>query len=245
MPIIQQIPVSIPAPPCPCGEVDKFWYSIIDPQSYGYSDMSGWSINGVDFIIGSNTIMTGLGGSGCAFYDYDIYGTSTQVGYLAYYGKFSSIPQPSIKDPFGNDIFPGWSSFVGSICGNISPGDFQSCVTFELPKADPNIYYLCLSWFDPYLVNTLTGYPNDNGVNQFGISIFDMNGFNPLSMTSPGADIVLKNYLDPFFLNGVNVTLTPTPTHLQITISFIYAMRCGYYENATSKWKEMMLTQSC
>jgi len=244
MPIIQQIPVSTPAPPCPCGEVDKFWFCFIDPAFAGFGDMTNWSIDGVDFIIGVNGVMSGTyGGSGTAYYNLTPFLGSLQFGWIAYYGKFSSLPQPDIKDPLGNSYALSWSYYSGGICGDANPGDYQTCVTFELPKVDPNIYYLDLYWFDPYIWNTQTGYPTNDGYTN-AIDILTMNG-GPLSMTGPGADIILKNYLDPFFLNGVNVTLTPTPTHIQIKISFIYAMRCGYYENATGKWKEMMRTSTC
>jgi len=242
-PIYQQIAIGTPAPPCPCGEEDKYYFAIIDPTNYGYTDMQNWSIDGVDFIIGANGVMSSYGGSGQAYYYYNLI-ASQNAGYLAFFGKFSNLPQPEVKDPLGNVIPNSWAFGNGNICASCFPGDFLSCVEFEIIKTDANIYYLDLYWFDPYLYNTQTGYINNSGVSS-AISIVSMNGSLPLDLNGVGADLALKAFLDPFYFNNVVVTLTATPTHINCKISNIYAYRCGFYDNASGKWKEMTKTLAC
>lgn len=243
-PIYQQIPIGTPAPPCPCSEVDKYYIAYIDPVFYGFPDMSNWSIDGVDFIIGANGVMIGYGGSGQAYYNGSNVSINNQLGYLAFFGKFSNLPQPEVKDPLGNVITYSWSFINGSICGANYPDDYLSCVEFELIKTNANIFYLDLYRFDPYLYNVNTGYPTNEGVST-AINIEWMNGVVPLDMNGAGADVALKAFLDPFFFNNVVVTVTATLTHVNIKISNIYAARSGYYDANSGKWKEMMLTLSC
>ena len=233
--------------PCPCEEQKKYYYHIIDPPNVGCIDMVGWSINGNDFIIGVNSEMSSLGGSGIALIMNGwMFGGPNgiyQRGYLAFYGKLSECPtnaQMNIKDCYGNDYFVSWSPINGgngSQCDQIF-SDLPQCITYTIDKTNPFLRYLEVYWYDNYLWNDDTGFYNCDGVPYYVINFYFIYG-GDLDLGDPSTPAKIKAVLDGMFLNNTTVTISSlNPNKLQLFISGVYCNRSGIYDLSSNKWKD-------
>ena len=230
---------------CPCSLQDKFYYWLIDPLNYGYTDMVGWSIDNVDFIVGANTVMQGYGsGSGIAVHlGYWNFGPTLQgqKGFLAFHGKFDQLPKPIVKDPFGNIIDPAWSNLYGGLGGICDQGysDFPTCVHYIVDKVQPYIRYIETYWYDMYMWNTNTGYGAQEGVPYYYIDFAGQYGSDIDLASDPLAATKIKTVLDGMFLNNTSVTISASgPNHYDLFISKIYCNRSGFYQVNTNKWQD-------
>lgn len=228
---------------CVCEPAEKFWYWQINPVNYGFGDMLLWTINGNDFIIGVNTVMTGLGGSGTVIYLGGTTFASVQQGWIAFYGLFEDLPTFEVKDPSGIIIDPVWSTNLVGQCQEDFT-DYPQCAVFSYPKASPFVSYINLQWFSEYMFNTLTGYPVDDGTNGNEINIFWTFGV-PIDLNSPTAASDINNIISPMFLNNTSVTITPSGTHLDLKISNFYGVSAGFYIQATNQWRTALRTLVC
>jgi hypothetical protein len=229
---------------CPCDLQKKYYYHIIDPPNVGCVDMTGWSINGNDFILGVNIQMTILGGSGIALILSGWQGGEIftyQRGYLAFYGDISELPtnaQMNIKDCFGNDYFVSWSPLYGGNGAQCDQGwaDFPQCIRYTIDKTVPFLRYLEVYWYDQYMWNADTGYPLADGVPAYIINFANYYGTD-LDLNDPSTPNKIKFILDGMFLNNTTVSVIPISANkIQLFIQGVYCNRSGIYDLNHNKW---------